>query len=58
MAKNGNFVRWYGSGQKQIQGNYVDDNLEGLVTVWNDNGEIEKTVQYRGGAIVSSEPED
>ncbi len=53
---HGPYVEWYPSGEKYMQGNYVEGVRQGAFTSWHENGKICKTQTYADGKLEGSWP--
>jgi antitoxin component YwqK of YwqJK toxin-antitoxin module len=50
--KVGDWVYFYEDGQKEKQGSYLEDQMEGVWTRWDDKGNVTKTETYKNGKLV------
>jgi len=48
-VENGKCTRWYDSGQKSSEGEYINGEKNGKWTYWYDNGQIELEGEYLNG---------
>ena len=49
---DGKLTRWYENGQKSLEANYKDGDLDGKVAYWNIDGTINKVEYYKNGVLV------
>jgi antitoxin component YwqK of YwqJK toxin-antitoxin module len=48
---DGRFIEWYEKGQKKIETNYADGQLNGPSTQWYDSGKLKSEQYYRDGRL-------
>ena len=53
FIKEGNWVSWYGNGQKSEEGTYQGNMKVGKWTFWYDNGQKETEGTYKEGELIS-----
>jgi antitoxin component YwqK of YwqJK toxin-antitoxin module len=50
--KVGDWVYFFEKGQKEKQGSYFEDQMEGVWTWWDDKGNVTKTETWENGKLV------
>jgi TonB family protein len=55
QIKNGNYTEWYSSGKTRIKSHYIDDRLEGDLTMYFANGIMSRSEKWKKGECVSGD---
>ncbi|MCK5478054.1 MAG: hypothetical protein KAI44_03985, partial [Methylococcales bacterium] len=46
-VKHGLWIDWHENGQVKVEGNFINGKREGLVTIWNKEGEKVSETMYK-----------